>query len=263
MRFFDTNFLFKNLGGTYTASSGAIVAYLAFDESNKYSWASNGQSNNSDSIYLERVLPASTPMNRIFIKNTNITDATIEVDIGAGYVSLATATSFTLIKSNAGDNYFYELDNSLSITRIKITGSNTLIANREKTIQQVLGFSELGIILNNQDIQPKRNRIQSITKLNSGKVDVINKGRDFAFKVKLKAHYNTADNALINTLLQREGEVWIWLNNNLENIIVMPQEPYRFQDIYKVAFQKSDSVQFSNNAFFSGIDVTFNFVEVA
>ena len=263
MRFFDTNYLFTNFGGTYTASSGNAIAYLAFNENQKLSWQTAGQGTDGTSISLERVLEAPNATNRIFVTNTNITDLSIQVDIGAGYVALSSASAFTLIKSNAGDSYFYELATTISISKIKFIGSNTLIANSEKTIQQCYAFNELGRIANNNDIQPKRTRIQAVARLNSGKYDIINKGREFSFKLKFKAHYNAIDNAIIDTVLQREQEMWLWINDDQEDSIVMMQEPYRFGDLYKVAFQKSDSVQFSKNAFFSGIDVDFNLVEVA
>ena len=150
-----------------------------------------------------------------------------------------------------------------SIAIIKFIGSNTITANQEKQILQALAFTELGRVVNNQDIQPKRDRIQSISKLNVGKSDIINKGRQWSFKIKFKTHYNSSDNAVLNAILQSNNEFWVWINDNQESIMVMMQEPYRFQDIFKVAFQKSDSIRFSKNMMFSGIDVDFDLVEVA
>lgn len=262
-RFFDTNYLFENFGGSFNASSSSGLAFLSFDEDRSFSWTSNGEGTDGTSIFLERILDTPISINRVFAKETNISNLTIEVDIGAGYITLNTASNFNLIKSNNGENYFYELDNSISISKIKFIGSNTIIPNQEKTIKQCYAFMELGIIANNDDIQPKRVRLQAITKLNSGKVDIVNKGISWSFKLKLRAHYKQSDNEIINTVLQRGSEVWLWINNNQEDSIVMLQEPYRFSDLYKVTFQKADSVRFNSNMFFSGIDVTFNLVEVA
>ena len=202
MRFFDTNFLFNNFGGSVDASSNTAVANLSFDEDKRFSWSSNGENTDGNAVYLERVLAVSSAMDRIFVKNTNISNLTIQVDIGAGYVTLATATSFTLVKSDAGDNYYYTLDNSINVSKIKFEGSNTIITNEEKTIQQCLGFTELGTIENNDDIQPKRDRLQAIAKLNSGRFDIINKGRQMSFKLKFKAHYKSEDNAIIKTSIK-------------------------------------------------------------
>lgn len=263
MRFFSTNVLFTNFGGISSASSSTALAYLAFDEENDLQWTSVSEGTDGDSVYLERILSQAVNINRIFVKETNINNLTIEVDIGAGYVSLSSASTFTLTKSSDGANYFYELDSTISISKIKFTGSNTIVANSEKTVKQFLAFEEIGELKNFNDLQPKRERIQKVSKLNAGKFDIINKGRQWAFKIKLKSHYNSSDNTLIDNILQNSNEFWVWPNNKNENIIVMTQEPYRFQDIYKVAFQKSDSVQFMKNCYFSGIDVTFDLVEVA
>ena len=112
-------------------------------------------------------------------------------------------------------------------------------------------------------MQPKRTRIQAITKLNSGKVDIVNKGLSWSFKLKLKSHFKESDNEIINTVLQRGSEVWLWLNDNTEDSMVMIQEPWRFGDLYKVTFQKEDSPRFTKNMHFSGINVDFNLIEVA
>jgi hypothetical protein len=262
-RFFDTNYLFENFGGTFDASSSSNTAYLSFDEDRSFSWTSSGESTDGDSIYLERILDASATVNRIFVKETNINNLTVEVDIGAGYVALSSASTFTLIKSNTGYNYFYELDNSINLSKIKLSGSNTIITNQEKTIKQVYAFQELGRIKNNDDIQPKRSRIQAITKLNSGKVDIVNKGLTWEFKLKLKSHYKSEDNSILNTVLQRSSEMWLWLNDDTEDSMVMIQEPWNFGDLYKVTFQKADSPRFDKNMYFSGVNIDINLIEVA
>jgi hypothetical protein len=262
-RFFDTNYLFENFGGTVDASSATAIASLAFDEDTAFAWTSDGEGTDGDAIYLERVLTTAATVNRIFVRQTNISDLTIQVDIGAGYVSLATATAFTLTKSNDGTNYFYELDNSIAIDSIKFEGEDTITANEEKTIGQAYAFMELGVLANNDDIKPKRDRVQVITKLNSGKVDVVTKGRTWSFKLKLKSHYNESDNDIIDTVLQRDSEMWLWINDDQEDSMKMVQEPFRFQDLYKVEFQKGDSMRFNKNMFFSGVNVDFNLIEVA
>ena len=263
MRFFATNYLFNNFGGSSSASSATGFSLFVFDEDTKYNWTSQGENTDGDAIFVERILLTPSAVNRIFVQNTNINNLTIEVDIGSGYVPLNSASAFTLVKSLDGSNYFYELNSSIAISKIRLIGSTTIVANKEKEIGQCLAFMELGKIAANSDIQPKRERIQVVSKLNSGKCDIINKGRFFSFKLKLKSHYKLADNPLIETILQRDAEMWLWINDNQETSITMIQEPYRFKDIYKVAFQKSDSVQFAKNVFFSGIDVDFDLVEVA
>lgn len=262
-RFFDTNYLFENFGGTFDASSNSSIANLAFDEDRQFSWTSTGEGTDGNAVYLEQTLAATSTIDTIFVKNTNISDLTIQVDVGSGYVSLSTASTFTLTKSDAGDVYYYKLDSSINLDAIKFEGSNTITANEEKTIEQCLAFLELGYITYNNDIIPKRVRKQALTELNSGKVDIVNKGETWEFMLSLKSHYNSDDNTIIDTILQRDSEMWLWLNDDNEDTIVMSQEPWRFQDIYKVAFQKNDSVKFTKNMYFSGIDVDINLIEVA
>lgn len=260
MRFFGTNYLFSNFGGDFDASSNAALATFVFNENNQFAWFSTGEGTNGNAIFVERTLDETITIDRIFVKNTNISNLTIEVDDGGGYDALA---SFTLTKSNDGTCYFYELATPISIVGIKFIGSNTIVADQEKQIGQALSFLELGSLKNVADIQPKRERIQAIAKLNVGKVDIINKGVQWSFKIKLKSHYKSGDNAIIDSVIQRQQEMWLWLNDDEEDSMVMTQEPYRFKDLYKLAFQKSDSMRFSKNMFYSGIDVDFDLVEVA
>lgn len=260
MRFFDSNYFFTAYGGSYDASSNANIAFMAFDEKLKFKWISSGENIDGDAVYLERVLENPTSINRIFITETNISNLTIQVDLGAGYISLP---SNTLTKSNDGYSYFYELDSPAIIEKIKFIGSSTIAPNQEKYIVNALGFTELGQIKYNDAVKPVIERVQVVSKLNSGKSDIINKGRQLSFKLSFKAHYSEMDNEVIEDILNKDSEFWLWLNDNQENVIFMPQEPFRFKDIYKVAFKGNHGMSFKDNAWFSGIDTEFNLIQVA
>lgn len=260
MRFFDTNYLFQAFGGSFDASSNSQIAYFAFDETPKFRWRTSGEGTDGDSVYLERVLSTPATINRIFITDTNISDLTIQVDLGAGYISLPTNT---LTKSNDGKSYFYELASSISISKIKFIGSETITADEEKYIYNALAFLEIGQIKYNDAIKPAIERVQVVSKLNAGKYDIINKGRQISFKLGFRSHYSITDNTVIQTILARDSEFWLWLNDDQEDSIVMPQEPYRFKDVYKLAFKGNHSMAFKDNMWFSGIDTEFTLIQVA
>lgn len=256
MRFFDINYFFSKFGGTITASSGTPV--FAFNENPRLSWVSNLQATDGTSVYIEQAIASVSIINRIFISNTNISNLTIQVDIGAGYVALSPTKT---IVSKDLKNYLYEFNN-IAITKIKISGSNTLIANREKEIGGIYGFMELGQIKNFAQIQPKNQKIQKVLKLQFGKSDIINLGRSYGFTLKLKNHYIPEDNVIINTLRQQDEPFFIWINDGNDDVMKMDIYPYRFQDIYKVASVKQDPTEFANNMFYSGINTTLNMEEV-
>lgn len=264
MRFFNTNYLYSAFGGTYVASSNDAISYLCFDEDSTYSWFSDGANSDATQITMTRTLDASAAINRIFIKNTNISDLTIEVDIGAGLVALSSASSFTLTKSADGTSYFYELDATINIDEIVIYGTTTIVANSEKEIEQILAFVEIGQIVACDDVSPTKIRNQVINKLLSGKTDVINKGSYYQFKLKFKNHATTAtENALLQTLRDTDDAIWLWLNDNEEARQLFVQEPFQFGDIYKVSRQGNDSASYANNFWGGGFDVDLNYTEVA
>jgi hypothetical protein len=260
LRIFDTNYLFENFGGSISASSNVNAAPFAFRELKFLNWTSNGENNDLNEAYLERILDDSLSTNRIVLLGCNLTTPVIQVDTGSGYADLS---NFTKITSNDGLNHLFVLDSVISISKIKVKGSTTIVANQEKYVQQMMAFKEIANLPNFADIQPSKDRIQAINKLANGKVDIINKGYTWSFKIKFKAHYSAADNIYISEILNRDSEMWIWINDDLEDVIFMKQEPYRFQDFYKVAFQKKHSPQFNKNAFYSGLDVDFDLIEVA
>lgn len=256
MRIFDTNELFYKFGNTLNGSTGTFQ--FAFDENLKTKWQTSGEDSDSDPVYIENIPESNISINRILIIGTNITDLAVQVNLGAGDVAL----SYTkLIKSNDNTCWLFEFD-EISTSKVKITGQTTIVANSEKEIAEIYAFKEIGELKNYADIIPTRVRTQIINKLQAGKVHVINQGRHFQFQLGLKTHYNANDNTIINSILQRDMPMFLWLNNNNEDVMVMNQEPFRFQDIYKVAVIKNDSLKFTKNLFFSGIDNQINFEEV-
>lgn len=257
MRFFDTNVLYTLFGNTINASSG--TPSLAFDEKTRYGWTSDGEDTDGDSVYIENILTQTTPVDRIFIRESNISNMSIEVNLGAGDIPLVYSE---IISSADGTSHLYILTTPIVTQKVKITGSNTIVANQEKTIKQIYAFSELGRLENFDNIVPRRERLQKISKLQAGKVDVIDFGRHFSFKLGLKAHYVEDDNDVINMLAQRDNPFFIWINDNTESIMKMYQEPFKFKDLYKVSVQKPDSMRFTKNLYFSGIDDSINMIEV-
>ena len=257
MRFFDTNVLYTIFGNTINESSGA--GSLAFGEATRYGWTSDGEDTDGNNAHIENILTESASIDRIFVKNSNIDDLTIEVDIGSGYVSLSYNN---LISNSAGTSHLYILNTPILLEKIKISGDNTIVANQEKSIKQVYAFMELGRLSDFDDITPVRERVQKINKLQAGKVDVIDFGKHFSFKLKLKAHYKESDNDVINMLLQRDVPMFIWINGDTESIMTMYQEPFRFPDLYKISIIKPDKPKFAKNLFFSGFDDSINMVEV-
>ena len=257
MRFFDTNILFVNLGNTINQSSG--TGELAFNENLKYFWTSDGEGTDGDDVYIENIISIPKLIDRIFIRECNIEDLLIEVDVGAGYITL---TADEIQSNTENTSHLYLLNTPILLNKIKVSGSDTLIPNEEKRIRQVYAFKELGRIKDFADIDPSRERLQKISKLQAGKVDIITFGKSWNFSLVLKSHYVINDNEIINTILQRDEAFFIWINDNTQSIMKMYQEPFRFQDIYKVAIQSKDSPNFNKNLFFSGLNEKLNLTEV-
>lgn len=256
MQFFDTNFLYTGIGAVPSSSSG--TASLAFNEDDRFVWTSIGQGTNGNNITLSCTLSSPQIIDTIVIKNTNISNLTFTV------FGTPPPVFGTLLVRNVNNllTIVIPITNVSTVNSITINGSNTIIANQEKTVAKVYGFKSLGRIRNTDDVRATKNRLQKINRLYVGKVDIINKGSYYDFDVILRDHYVPNDNAIISLLRSRLSPFWFWINDNDQAAMVMDQEPYRFQDFYKVAITERDNFKFNDNKFFGGIDGVLNMVEV-
>lgn len=259
MRFFDIDYGLNKFPGTSSASSQSINANSCFDGLNYTKWISNGENTDGDDVYVERDFLTTKPINRIMVVGTNISDISVEYYTGAIFTPL-TATA---IKSEDNQNVLFEFTDPSS-SKYRIVGSDTLIADNEKEIQEIYMFSEIGVLnIPPKNIIPRRIIEQRKHKLINAKNMFFNLGRRWEITLSFAAHLGQADIDLIESLIVRDLEFHIWINDNVESIMRQKTAPYRFQDIVKVAIDKGDAPNYYDNYFFSGVNNKFKMVEVS
>lgn len=259
MRFFDINYALKTFPGSYIASSQSDNAESCFDESDYTRWISNEENTDGDDIYVERDFNTVKTLSRIFVRGTNIDNISIEYWTGSTFAALST----TDYKSADGTSVLFEFTEQ-SLLKIRVVGSNTIAANEEKEIQEILCFTEIGqLIIPPADINCVRNKKQDIHQLENSKFFIFNRGRNKEIELTLKSHTGQTDIDLLNTLFERDTHFYIWINDNDEGFMNQIISPYRFQDVIKVGVAKGDSPGFYKNLFFSGIDNKIKLIEVS
>jgi hypothetical protein len=252
---FDSNYV----NNTWNQSSGN--GSFAFINDNNYYWETEGEATNGTTSFLQASLEdlQTSTIDSLFILESNITDLAIYLDTGSGLVLF---TDYAAIDSEDGKSHYYKLNSEQTITGLKVEGSITNPANEEKKINRVLAFKQLARIENPAEINPTKNRKQKINKLLNGKSDIINLGSSFDIDVKLKNHLTEQDNDAIEFLSDRDFEFWIWIQDEKEDRFkLFKQEPFRFQDLKKVAVKGKTSPNYKNG-YWSSLDVSYKLIEV-
>lgn len=258
MRFFDLNIAHKSFPGTYDAISEAANAESCFDGLNYTFWSSNGYADDDLSIWLERDFGATQTFDRIFVQDTNITDISLQYWNGSIWVT----ASATITKSNDLRSILFEFT-SLAASKFRLIGSHTAIVDEEKVIGSVFAFTEIGeLVIPPSGITAKRVKEQDDHKLISGKSFIFNRGRRWEISLTLKAHIGQDDISLLESLVKRDNEFHIWINNDTEASMAQIVEPYGFKDMIKVSVAGGDNPNYYKNLFFSGVANTFLMTEV-
>lgn len=259
MRFFDINYALKQFPGTSAASSQSANAAACFDGLDYTCWISNEEDTDGDVIYIERDFINAKTFNRVFVKDTNILNISLEYWTGAAWVVLVATTT----KSQDNKNILFQFAPQ-SIPKIRIIGSNTIIADEEKEIQEILCFSEIGrLIIPPADIKTKRNKKQDIHQLESSKYFIFNRGKNISIELNFKSHIGQVDIDLLNILFNRDTEFYIWINDNEEQYMAQKVSPFRFEDVLKMSISKGDNPAYYKNLFFSGVNNKLSLVETA
>jgi hypothetical protein len=258
MRFFDINIAHIGFPGTYTAICESANADSCFDELDYTLWSSNEYDDDDLSVWVERDFLLPKSINRVFVKDTNIQDIILEHWNGSAWI----ATETTVYKSVDLQNIFFEFDD-LTVSKIRVTGSHTLVANQEKNIGNIFVFTELGKLnIPPADINAKRIKEQDIYKLINGKKITFNKGGRWEIDLIFQAHIGQSDIDILNSLVIRDCNFFIWINDNTEAAMRQIVEPYAFKNLLKVSVMNGDSPNYYKNIWVSGMSNKISMAEV-
>lgn len=260
MRFFDFNVAYKVFGGTYTASSETANSVFCFDELKYTRWTSSGENSDATEIYVERDFGSARDFDCIFIVGTNIKAPYVKAWNGSSWITptqtLQSATDLTSHRACFATTQNYQ--------KIRIYGGATIVANAEKQITEIMAFENIGAFnIHPADVQVKRIKVRSKHELDDARYMAFNRGTRFEFTLSLKAHVGQADIDLMETLIDRDMEFYIWINDNQETIFNQKMSPFKFKDVIKVMVDKGDNPEYYKNIFYSGVDNKIPLIEVA
>ncbi len=232
MRFFGSNELASYNEQTITASSGD--PYLCFSDTTKFSYESEGQGADGDVVEFLQEFTYEVTLDTIVVLACNFADFKILTASGGSFTDIT--ANATLLTSQSGTHRLYKFPSEISFTEIKFQVEDTITANEEKTVGNILGFTELGSILRFQSVKTTGKIKRKVNELDSGGVAVISKGQqhwDFSINSALISDQTEFD--LIETLQARTSNFWFWINDGYDGNEKVLVEPYRFQDFMRCA----------------------------
>ena len=139
-KFFTDNVLDEN--STYTTTSGsALSASYLYDRSIVNIYTSVGSDDVTDEV-IEIEFDGNETFNRIFMNVHNIKSGVIEYWDGSYWLDFSSAIS---LSANTNTTRYFEFD-SVTCSKIRLTLYTTMSADDEKTIGELLIFTEIGTL---------------------------------------------------------------------------------------------------------------------
>lgn len=261
IRFFGTDYCENQFEGTPDASSRATFAEFAFDGLIGTKWTSDGENTDGNEVYLEMDFGISRTIDSFFVYNTNIEDIEVQYWNGSAWVS-CTSGNATIVKSTDLYHYFVNLNTAVTTQKVRVAGGDTITANQEKYVTLFRAFYELGQFEYFPDLKPKYTPKQNVFDTTDGRGFVIERGESFSAKLTFKSHVNQNDITLIESLIARKQEFFMWPNGGDESIFTYEFRPYRFQDIFKVAIVGDTSPKLTKNYYRAGYNNEIDLKEV-
>ena len=247
MRFLSENFL-----GSYNnqdvISSSSGEAFIAFSDTTKFLYVSDGQDTDGDTVELGQDFSEEQTLDTIVVLLNNFADFKISTATTSGGAFSDITGTATLTTSQDGLHRLYKFASPISFFDIKFEIDDTVVADEEKEVGAILGMLELGTLERFKLVKPKGVIQRKIIKLESGGVAVLNKGsQHWEFSINVDLLSGQTDMDLIEAIEQRQLDFFFWINDNFDGQETVKQEPYRFEDWIRCGFTGDSQPQFYKN----------------
>jgi hypothetical protein len=251
MKIFKQNFLAAE-ALTFSVTSGAasIDNIKDFDKNTK--WVSVG----SDDLTTEVItitFTNSVTINRLLLLNMNFKNFSAEYWNGSIWTDFTNVYSdaTSSVKSeisetaNTENSKYYEFD-EVTTTKVRVSATETFIANAEKFLHEMYVGSEIGTFIDDITSSPNKykpivsnTRSTYITKSNGGMIKY-ERGDKYNVKVDIKELFNTEDQDIVNTMYD-DGQFAIYPCG----AIPYSQRGWRAQDLYNVIIRGNNQAEFA------------------
>lgn len=193
----------------------------------------------------------------ILIKH-NFKSYTIQYWNGSSYINFSTVIAPTN-DTNSTTHYNF---NKIETDKIRIIITGTQVADEDKELFQLIITDRIAQLEGWPEISGVEfDTSKRVTKMLSGKINMVESYEAFSFNLSLPVHSGAADNAVFKNLYERRAGFLVWLSGGDEAQFKALTKGYRLEDIYLVRPTNDFSAELYKGLYKSGVKVNLQFKE--
>jgi len=244
---------------TVQVSSGSSLRNRMRDRRYATQWSSTG----SDDMTTETIeIDFGVAVNVDFIQllNFNWKAFTIKYDVASTPTDFSTPIAET--NNTEVNSLIFDSFTPISTQKIYIEIDSTVVADQEKVIGELLISEILGELIGFPTIKPTVSRNKIVKNMLRGKKRIVDSDTTIGYSLGFKTYPNTADMQLMESLFIRRNPFHVLISGGDESQFADPRMGYRDRDIRLMSVSSSYSPVYYKNLYYSGVDFTFDLVEV-
>ena len=240
-------------------STGSTLKDRMRDRRFSTKWASSG----SDDTTVETIeidFGTMRDIDYIQLLNFNWKQYTIKYDVLGVPTDFSTAISKTT--ESELNSKIYNNFTLVNTQKIYITITKTITADQEKYLGELILSNVLGTLNGYPSIKPMISKSKITKKMLRGKSKIVDKDEVIGYSLNFKTYPDADDLTLMESLWDRRTPFHVLISGGDESIFTNIRRGYRNRDIRLVAVSKEYSPTYYKNLYFSGVDFSFELVEV-
>lgn len=258
VKFIDMSYADIETTSVLTVSSGSTLLDRLRDRRFQTQWSSIG-SNDTITETLTVDFGTTKFIDYIQLLNFNWKEFTIKYDVASIPTDFSVPINETV---NTDENKIYNNFTGVNTTKVYITITKTIIANKQKAIGELIISQVLGTLIGYPDANLKIDKNKIIKKMLRGRIKVVDRDETESIELAFKTYPVDADMILIESLWVRTNPFYILLSGNAESDFTYLRRGWRNQDIKLVAITGDYDPNYYKNLYFSGVEFKINFQEV-
>lgn len=221
-----------------------------------YDYTSSGANSDSTTVTYTIDFGVSRTCDRLFLKDTNIKNFSLEKWNGSTWDNVFTETGLAA-------SYYYKEFTSFSASQVRLKMNTTQTAHQEKTLGEFVITQEIGQLVGfpKIDLNPDKNTVSK--KMLTGKKKTVYTGLASAIKLTFENYVGAADRALFKTLFAKYGPFMVWLCANDTTMFEYTDFGYAADEWFLVTIPDGYSHSFYKNLYKSGMNATLVLEEAA
>lgn len=248
---------FTNSNASATASQGVGYESYLLDRSNRTAWVTSG-SVDADLTNIVIDFTEQRYIDTIVFIKWNVKSYTIQYWNGSTYVDFATAIDVT---TNTAETVKHSVTEVLT-SKIKLIIRGTMVANDDKYIYQVICTSFIGQLAGWPVIKkPTHNLNRIVTKMLSGRVNVVESVGGFSMDLEVANWNSDADLTIIERLYTLAEGFLVWTCGGDEAQFSSVRMGYRLEDWFLMRPTNNYVPEYVKGLYKTGLKIQMSLAE--